>query len=474
VSDDEGTANAPGSTDTLPATARADGAGTGTGTGTGAELTYPATDLRGFLSNHFGPSMLWALISIGGSHIVLAPTIGGLYGLFGVWIFLLIYAAKYGGWELGIRYNYGAGENPIAAYDTLPGPKNWALWVTVLVFTVMYTGITASVGVSSAAFLAALVPIDTVTAHVLLVGLAAGFVLLTRYTLLERVLIAFTVATGLLLVVGVLAGPPSPQVIETTALAIPDLSSAAFVGLFAAAAGFAPTGFSTSILIGSWSMAKDQGARELKSRNIDPENEAYHDYVRAWIRTGRRDFNLGYAFSFVLVVAMVVLAANVLYPNPPTDRDLALVIGDILSESFGPWSFYAVIIGAFAALYSTVITLLDGASRATADILPMALDRDDLDSERIRKIVVAGIALGCIVPVVVLGALPVTFVVWIAAILAVTEIFFYPANWYIVENHLPEPFRPSAAWRAYYVLSLALVVVFGGMGAAYQLGLIGG
>ncbi|SEV85952.1 Nramp family divalent metal transporter [Natrinema salifodinae] len=439
------------------------------------ELEYPERNWRGFFREHFGPSMLWALIGIGGSHIVLAPTLGGTFGLVAIWMFGLIYAAKYGAWELGIRYNYGAGANPIEAYDQLPGPKNWALWVTVLVFTGMYTFITASVGMNTAAFAAALTPewFTATMAYVVFVGGAGLLVVVSRYDLLETALIGFTVALGVLVLLGALVGPPSGEVVAETMFAVPGLTDPAFVALFAAAAGFAPTGFSTSILIGSWSMAKGDGASELEEKGLDPHDPKHHDYIRAWIETGRRDFNIGYAFSFLLIVSMVVLASNVLYPNPPTDANLAFAIGSILSDSFGEWSYYAMLLGGFAALYSTVITLLDGSARATGDILPLALENDDIDSERVRKLVVLGVVVGSSAMVVALGEVPVTLLLYVAALLAVTEIFFYPANWYVVEKNLPEPFRPSRAWHAYYVVSLVLVLVFGAMGAAVRLGLIG-
>ncbi|MEY7848066.1 Nramp family divalent metal transporter [Natrarchaeobius sp. A-rgal3] len=445
------------------------------GTGSEArpsELTYPSTDWRGFFKNHFGPSMLWALIGIGASHIVLAPTLGGTFGLFAVWMFALIYLAKYGAWELGIRYNYGVGGNPVEAYGDLPGPNNWMQWFTVSVFLLAYAGITAAVGMGTAAFVEALTPLSFPQAFVALVGLAGALVLFTRYGLLEKILLGFTIALGLLILLGVLVGPPPGDVAVGTAFTVPDLTGPVFVGLFAAAAGFAPTGFSTSVLIGSWSMAKGEGAGELRERGLDPEDEAHHEYIAAWIRTGRRDFNIGYAFSFVLIVAMVVLAANVLYPNPPADANLAVAIGTILSDSFGEWSYYAMVLGAFAALYSTVITLLDGASRAVGDVIPMAVERPDLDSERIRKVVVVAIVVASCGVVLTLGAVPVTFLIWISAILAITEILFYPANWYVVRAHLPERFQPSRRWVAYYAISLVVVLVFGLMGAAHEFGYV--
>lgn len=409
-----------------------------------ADLEYPSTDWPGFFKNHFGPSMLWALISIGGSHIVLGPEMAATFGLFAIWVFAFIYLAKYGAWELGIRYNYGAGGNPVEAYDQLPGPNNWMQWFTVFVFGVLYVAITASVGMSTAALVAALTPLSVPIAFVLLVGGAGVLVFYARYSLLEKILIGFTAMLGTLLLLGVAVGPPPSDVASQTLLSL-DLGgdrTLAFVALFAAAAGFAPTGFSTSVLIGSWSMAKGQGAKQLAEYDLDPENEAYHEYIRAWIQTGRRDFNIGYALSFALVVAMIVLSVNVLYPEPPGDANFALAVGQILSESFGPWSFWAMMLGAIAALYSTVITLLDGASRAVGDIVPMATENEDLDSDRIRRFVLASMVVVSSLTVLALGNIPVTFVVFVAALLAVTEIAFYPANWYVVKKNLPEAFHP--------------------------------
>ncbi|PSQ22860.1 NRAMP family Mn2+/Fe2+ transporter [Halobacteriales archaeon QS_8_65_32] len=449
--------------------------GTGTSAGT-ADLTYPATDLRGFFREHFGPSMLWALIGIGGSHVLLGPIVASAFGLFAVWMYLFIFAVRYGGWELAVRYTYATGRSPIEGYRSLPGPKNWALWLALANFTIIAAVVVASVGVTSAAFAAVVVPTSSVVLHVALVGLAAVFVGVSRYGLLERVLTGFTVAVFLLIGLGVLVGPPSPEVIGTTLLSVPELPVGLYVVLFVAAAGVTPAGFSNSVFLGSWTVAKQQGARELTERGLDPENEATHEYIRAWVRTGKRDFNLGYAFSFLLLLAVVLLAANVLYPTMPTDENFAVMIGSILGETLGPWAFYAMVVGGFAAVFSTVIALLDGASRASSEVLSVVLDRefDDDGERRVRRALVAAIALGGIVPVLAFGALPVTFALVITLTVAVVEVFYYPANWYIVERDLPDPLRPSAGWRAYYAVSILLVVLFGLAAAASELGLLGG
>lgn len=439
-----------------------------------ADLQYPSEDWVGFVRNHLGPSLLWALVGIGGSHVVLAPTLGGLYGIFGVWIVTIVYLAKYGGWELGIRYNYGAGRNPVEAYGDLPGPAHWGQWLTLAVYLVGWTVILAAVGTATAAFAAALIPgFSLIELYVPLIGIAMALVLIARYQFVENLMKVFAVTLGLLVLLGVFVSPPSPSRIEATAFAAPDVTSAAFLGLFAAIAGYAPTGLSTTVTIGSWSMAKRQGARALRDRDVDPTDESYHDYIRSWMRVGKRDFRIAFGLSYVLLVSMILLSTAVLYPTPPQDQNVAIAIANLLRGTFGVWSYYALAIGAFAALYSTIITVLDGASRVNADVLSLVLERD-VDEGRWRRIFVLYMGLASLLPILVIGQLPVTLVVFSAALMAILQIFFYFANYYVVRKHLPEAFQPTRTQTVYYAVSIGLVIVFGIMGAMGRLGLVGG
>ncbi|MFW5919863.1 MAG: Nramp family divalent metal transporter [Halanaeroarchaeum sp.] len=439
-----------------------------------ADLQYPSEDWIGFARNHLGPSLLWALVGIGGSHVVLAPTLGGLYGVFAVWIVTLVYLAKYGGWELGIRYNYGAGRNPVEAYGDLPGPAHWGQWLTLAIYLVGWTVILAAVGTATAAFASSLVPgYSLLELYVFLIGAAMALVLIARYQFVENLMKLFAVALGLLVLLGVFVSPPSPGRVQATAFAVPDVTSAAFLGLFAAIAGYAPTGLSTTVTIGSWSMAKKQGARALRERDVDPTDESYHEYIRSWMRVGKRDFRIAFGLSYVLLVSMILLSTAVLYPTPPQDQNVAIAIANLLRGTFGEWSYYALTIGAFAALYSTVITVLDGASRVNADVLSLVLDRD-VNESRWRRIFVLYMGFASLLPLLLIGQLPVTLVVFSAALMAILQVFFYFANYYIVRKDLPEPFQPTSTQKIYYAVSIGLVVVFGIMGAMGRLGLVGG
>ncbi|MFB6110717.1 MAG: Nramp family divalent metal transporter [Halodesulfurarchaeum sp.] len=437
------------------------------------DLTYPEEDWGGFIKEHLGPSLLWALLGIGGSHIVLAPTLGGRYGVFGVWVVALIYLAKYGGWELGIRYSYGIGRNPVEGYGDLPGPTHWGQVFTMLVYLVGWTVILASVGFSAATFLDALVPVlSAIQLYILLIAVAVALTIVSRYDWLENLMKGFVVVLGGLIVLGVVVSPPAPSRMIETALTVPKLTSPVFMGLFAALAGYAPTGLSTTVSIGSWSLAKDEGAQALRRQDYDPTDDRFREYIASWMRTGIRDFRVAYVFSFVLLVSMILLATAVLYPTPPRNQNLALAIGGILQESFGDWTFYLIVAGAFAALYSTVITVTDGAARVNADTLPLVLDRE-MNTERLRRGFILLMGAASIIPILVIGKLPVTLMVFSAALMAILQVFFYLANYYVVREHLPEAYQPSSAKRVYYAITILLVIGFGLMGGLSKLGLVG-
>ncbi len=436
------------------------------------DLEYPAEDWGGFIKNHLGPSLMWALLGIGGSHIVLAPTFGGMYGVFGVWVVAIIFLAKYGGWELGIRYNYGIGRNPVEGYGDLPGPDHWGQVFTMLVYLVGWTVILASVGFSAASFLAALLPATAIQLYIGLIGISVALTMVSKYTWIESLMKLFVVALAGLVLLGVFVSPPAPSRVVETATTVPDLSSPIFLGLFAALAGYAPTGLSTTVTIGSWSLAKKEGARALRRQDYDPTDERFREYIASWMRTGTRDFQVAFGFSFLLIVSMLLLSTAVLYPKPPQDANMALAIGGILQEGFGEWTFYVVVAGAFAALFSTVITVMDGAARVNADTLPLVLERD-MDTDRLRRGFILLMGIASIVPILLIGQLPVTLMVFSAALMAILQVFFYFANYYIVREHLPAAFQPDTAHKVYYLVTMVMVAAFGVMGGLSRLGMIG-
>lgn len=432
------------------------------------KLEYPDESWTGFLKNHFGPSIVWALLGIGGSHIVLGPTMGSLFGLFAIWLVTLIFLVKYGAWSLGIRYNYTVGKDLITGYKDLPGPKNWALWLSALVILTAVIVNTAAIGLSGAAFLLMYLPLSLIEAYALLIILTVLLVAGTNYSMLERILMSFIIIFVVLIVLGALLGPPSADVIAETTFDVPDLLTSPYLVVFAGAAGLMPTLISSSLFLSSWSLTKNVGLKDPRAANL--AEEEYDEFVSSWLRTGLRDFRIGYLFSYVFLIAMVVLAANVLYPGVPGDQDIEIAIAEIFTETYGEWAFHIVIIGALAALWSTVITALDGGSRAILKILDEMNVSPGHNQE--RRILVVVLAVLSALPVMIVGQVPVTLVVLLGVLGLVLEVYIYPANLYLVLNKVPEKHRPSRQTIILYLTAIGIFALFAILGAAEQAGIL--
>lgn len=446
----------------------------------GIKLTYPRSDWLGFLQEHFGPAILWAVVGIGANTVILAPTIGAQYGLFGLWIVALVFLVKWGGWELGIRYSYVTGRNPVEGYRSLPGPDNWGLWFTFIIYLIFWTVITGSVAGGAASFLTAAAPdvidieLTFIQWYLALIAVIGTFVFFSSYIWLERLLKFAVAILALLIILGVLISPPTSSATASTLVTAPDFTDPQFIALFVGMAAYAPIGLSSTVVIGSWTMAKEQGAIQLREEDRDPKAPQYREYVTAWLRTGMRDYNLAFAFSFLLIASAILLATSTLWTAGmvPQDEEVPLVIGSLLESAYGQWAFYVMIAGAIAALTSTVLGNIDAISRVCSDILVSASDTAK-NKKRWRRSLVVFVSVASIAPVLLIGNLPVVLITFSAALIAVFQVFFYVANYYIVNKHLPEALQPSRRRTMYYAVSMVVVFLFGVLGAINEFGIVG-
>lgn len=436
----------------------------------GTPIEEPSTNWNAFLKNHFGPAMIWALLGVGSSHIILGPTFAGVFGLVAIWYIAFVYAVKYGAWELGIRYFYGTGKNVLEGYRELPGPKDWAVWVSLAVIIMAVILNTAAVGVGAAAFGLMVYQIDIALMYTLIVAVSTILVIGTNYSVLEKFLLSFVVLLIVMSGLAVLFGPPSMDVISATAFDFPAPTDPMFLALFAAVAGLVPTGVSSVFYLGSWSITKNRGLQQMVDRDMDPEDEEVATLMSNWLKVGLRDWKIAYAFSFLFLFFMLVLAANIFYPEPPADEDLAIRMGEILGGAFGAWSFYIVLIGAFAALWSTVIAGIDGGSRASVNLLNTLISGREFEMETWRRIIAIGFAVASAIPILLVGTLPVTLVVVLGTTLLIIEIFIYPANLYLVRTQIPEAYQPSSIHMVYYVVAIVIMVILAIIGAAGMAG----
>ena len=307
--------------------------------------------------NRFGPGMIMAATAIGTSHIVLAPLAGARFGFGLLWLILFTHVIKYPAFEFGARYAVATETSLIGGFQKIPGPKNWALFV--------FLGITVIQG------LTVLSAVMSVTASILVVTIGK-----LSYPVWLFVLGLFTITvhqtgkypmlkSGATLMMGVLAlgtiiaffaSPPTVNDLGRVFVpALPDGSTLLVASLF----GLMPTGITVAVWQSLWAV---EHLRYWKKETNVPKRI---------LGFSQRDLLVGYGLSAVLGVMLLSLGATLLRPRGlvPDGIEVALTISQIYTELLGAWMFPVFMISAFAALFSSVYSVMDGFPRAFSTIM---------------------------------------------------------------------------------------------------------
>ena len=302
-----------------------------------------------------GPGLLLAATSVGASHILMSPEAGARFGFQLVWLVVITHLIKYPAFEFAPRYVAARGESLLDAYARAPGPKKWAIWLGLADMTIQAIGLIAALVGLTASFLVASVgglslPLwSLVLLSILLLLLALG-----HYRALRMVNVGLLLFLAFGTVIAFSAAPPSWT-------DLPQMATPSFPGgsllLVAAILGFMPTSVAVSIWQSLWSL--EQG----RFREHAELSSAEH---KTLLRHGLFDLRVGYGLSAGLAVLFVCLGATVLHPKGlvPQGTDVALNLSLLYTEVLGEWMRPVVLLMAFAALFTTCYTMMDGFPRS--------------------------------------------------------------------------------------------------------------
>ena len=311
-----------------------------------------------------GPGIIMAATAIGTSHLVLSPVAGARFGYDLLWLVLFSHFFKYPAFEFGPRYAIATGKSLIHGYRAVPGPRNWAVWA--FLGTTVLQGLTLLAGMLSvtAAILLAAFGTFSLTVWVAVVGLAIGA--LHRMGGFSALTVGSKVAMAVLSVVSVVAfaaAPPAPA--ELARVFVPSVPPGSLI-LVASILGLMPTGINVSIWHSLWAVAHRERWREA---HADPQE---------MLREGTFDLNVGYLLSAALAVVFVCLGASLLKPRglTPQGVDVALTLSSIYTEVLGPWMLPLFLLAAFAAMFSTAYSVMDGFPRTFSTLLATLVPRE--------------------------------------------------------------------------------------------------
>lgn len=315
-----------------------------------------------------GPGVVLAALAIGSGELVLTPRSGARYGFALLWVPILTIVYKAAFSEGLARLTIASGDDVFRAFDWLPGPRHWAQYFIILVFSldmIGYGGIALAVGSA----LVGLFP----SLDIRVVALCATvFVPVLLYTGSYRFFEKVVMVMCAVLIAGViytLFQVPLPA--EEIALGLVPRAPQGSVGTIMGLMGWIGAG-TTTLLYSSWINEKIGKAR----------NE--EDY-RRWLSTMRIDCLASYTLVLGISFAFLAMGVATLHSQGlmPEKREIMLTLSKMLDSL--PRGRETFLVVAFLALFSTVVSCMDGKSRAIASMLSGISRRfsDKLKSYRI-------------------------------------------------------------------------------------------
>ena len=339
-----------------------------------------------------GPGLLFAGSSIGTSHLVLSTRAGANHGMIYLWIILAALLFKYPFFEFGARYTAATGHSLLKGYKEQGA---WAIYSFLLVIVISMFAVTGAIGAVCAGLLSTIFSLSLISVPLLaiiIIMVTVAILLGGGYGSLDKVIkfisIVLFISVLIAFVAVLIKGPVSMVPTFEPQPLLEGVGLTLFIGLL----GWMPTGIEASAMNSLW-IIKNQQTKNAKNTMSEI----------------LFDFNLGYFFTIIMAILFLILGAFTLYGSGQQldggTTEFSTKLMKVISDNLGPWSYPLVAIGAFGTIYGTLITVLDGFTRALVGGL-RALKYDDIvhgeeQSAYVNKmyrifIIILGIGRACL------------------------------------------------------------------------------
>lgn len=343
----------------------------------------------GGVLRQLGPGLIISASIVGSGELIVTPKLGASAGFTLLWFIILGCVLKvFIQVELG-RYTLARGHTTLETMNLVPGPRwvvSWLLWLWLLMFLATVFQVAGMVGGLASILSLAGVTLSTSSVALLIGAVTAILLVVGRYKLVEVASTAMVVAFTLCTMIAVIALQFTPFAITPRDLAA-GLSfqlPASFTVAFAAF-GIIGVGASELIYYPYWCLEKGY-ARNVGPAEPSPEWAAR---ARGWMRVLRADAWVSCLIYTSATLAFYLLGAAVLHAKKldVTNADMIPVLWQMYRETFGSWSLWIFLIGAFAVLYSTVFVATASNARLLVDALAVfRVKQYATDAERQRDI----------------------------------------------------------------------------------------
>lgn len=310
-----------------------------------------------------GPGILMASAAVGGSHIVSSAQAGAIYGWQLALMIILINVFKYPFFRFGSQYTMENNKSLIEGYA-----EKGKGWLTVFFILNVFSAIvnTAGVGILCAAILYNISPngfgltISQLTTIIIVIIwamlLIGGYKFLD--TLAKWVMTSLTIATVVAVVIALFKHREyAPDFVA------PSPWQMAALPFIVSLMGWMPCPIEISAINSMWQVEK---RKQVDDMSLDD---------------AMFDFNVGYISTAILAIVFVALGALIQYGSGEEVLSASAAyiaqFVNMYASVLGDWSRLLITFIAFLCIFGTVITVVDGYSRANDETLRLLLGKKE-------------------------------------------------------------------------------------------------
>lgn len=332
------------------------------------------------------PSLVWAAEFIGSGEVILATRVGAILGPTVLWAIVLGVFLKFWIGMSGAAYTVVTGEGMIDMISRVPGPRNWAVWLTLVTQFASAAIAIGSLATAAGVFLSSLTGLAPTLCGWLVTIFALAVVWSGVYDILKIVmsLLVVVIVIGVLYVAvvvfpglealgkGLMMRTP---VVPDWALAAPGVNENPWREILPLI-GWAAGGFASQVWYTYWVMGAGYGAAAgrgygrpadaamLKSMSVDMAKR-----VRGWRNVVYVDATMAMVIGIVVTSAFLLAGSGVLGAQQlaPEGPQVATTLARIFSSRWGEFGGLLFMIAGAAALIGTQVGQLAGWPRLLAD-----------------------------------------------------------------------------------------------------------
>jgi Mn2+/Fe2+ NRAMP family transporter len=414
------------------------------------------------ITRQLGPGLILSAVIVGSGELIVTPKLGAAHGFTMLWFIVAGCLLKvFVQVELG-RYAISRGTTTLEAFDRIPGPRlvvSWLVWLWLAMYAALVFQVAGMVGGLTDVVRLAGAPLSTRALAVLVGAVTAVLLVVGRYRFIESfstALVALFTFCTVLAVVFLQRTPfavTSGQLLDGLSFRLPEGFNTAF-----AAFGVIGVGASELIYYPYWCLEKGYG----KSVGQNDGSAAWKERARGWMRVMNVDAWVSLVLYTTATLAFYVLGAAILHAKGLVVEDQRMIetLSHMYQETFGAWSRWLFLAGAFAVLYSTVFGATASNARLFADALSVyGIKSYATPKARARMVKVACVLLPVASTAVYLGfGAPVSLVFVGAIAQGLMLPFLAWAALHFRFRETEEALRPGLPWTvALFLSSLSMV-----------------